>query len=246
MIEIQENSLKHLWKMRPSEISGYARQYYSTTLDGDEITIDFNFPRQMARIMLTIAAEHGRQYIAVIKSGTILKETDVSARCPMDLTSRISRFRQFFLFIPDDTVLSVIGGNYGIPARPLPVRYRRKIIYFPSAPKLELGKKLRILLQRRRKRELEERSFFEKAVHRLKSEAFDFSLGGVLALSYFQHLISIAEFAGLIGFLGIASGAVDWLWRHRSPFLPRILVMLGASAWAVHHQVQYRMWSLFL
>lgn len=244
-VESTEILYRNVWKARQSQIDGYSRQYYTTTPVGDSLEIDYNYGRSMARITVGLASEHGRVYTAVIKSGTVLKEYELATRRPLDLTSRISLFRSYFLHLPDESLLSVIGGNYGIPSRPMAIPRRRYRI-LPQRPGLHPIRRIQKYFERKRRIENEPAPLHVKFLRRLPAEIMDFGTGGLIFLAYLQHSINLGQFAGLIGFLGVFSGAIDWVIRQRSPFIPRIALLLGASGYAVFMQMQYRVWSIFL
>ena len=239
-------SLLYMWKVKPCKKEGYYRTYYVDTPEGDHIEVDFNNTRNMVQITLILEKERGREYIAVIKSGTIIRERDVTSSRPIDLSSRLFPFREFFGFLRDDQALRSIGGNYGIPEKPFSVKIPR---LFRSESfqlkKPSLRERLQNYLRKKRNRELMPRPFYMSFLRRMPAELLDLALGGALVLAYFYNLISLTELAGFAGFLGIAAGALDWVWRQRNPFLPKVAALMSLSALAVYYDVLYRNWSIF-
>ncbi len=253
---MDENQLRYMWKVKPSDLEGYIRCYYMVTPEGDELQLDYNFSRQMARVSIKLEAENGREYFAVIKSGTILQERDVASRRPADLTSKLRDSRGYFKYLNDDMVLKTIGGNYDLPdtsvfhhendrPRRLEDFYGRGYPY-ASLKKPGFRERIRQILEKRRENEIRARTFGQKVLRRLPAETLDISLGALLIGAYLQHLLSLTELAGFMGALGIFSGAWDWVWRQRSPFLPKVLLMLATSMGAVYFQIQNRVWGIFL
>jgi hypothetical protein len=242
-----ERELRGLWRARPSTIDGYQRCYYSETQHGDRIEIDFNYARQMARILVALESDRGREYISVIKSGTIIQERELASKRSLDLTSRMAVFAKAFAALPDANVLRVIGGNYGLPILPhLPDL--RGDQWRELRPLTHVWRPLQYVRRRlkaRREREAG-RSFWQSLVHRLPAELGDLALGGALVWAYLNQWLNLTELAGYAGALGVFSGALDWVWRQRDPFLPKVLALMGVSAFAVYTQVQYRMWAIFL
>ena len=244
---MDDRNLRHLWNVRPSEEEGYARCYFTETDDGDQLEVDFNFAREMVKITLTLDAEYGRQYVALVKSGTILQERDITSRHSVDLTSRLAPFAGLFAHLPDEPLLRSLGGNYGLPTEPTEVpRQRRHIPDIVPLDTFNLFEQIRRYL--RKKRELESRPapFYVKWLRRLPDEIFDLGLGAAFFYAFTLGYMNIAEFAAAVGFLGVFAGAIDWCWRQRDPFLPKVSILLAASAAAVYYQVQYRMWAIFL
>ena len=236
---MREKDLLPLWKVKASAREGFYRTYYTTTPDGDEIVIDFNNTRAMTRIQLTVASEGGRQYFCVIKSGTILQERDMTVGRPLDISSRIFPFRFLIGSIPDDMLRKAIAGNYGIPLTvPKAKRARLVVRKKPS--------RIRRLLALKRQRERQPLTPFQRFLRRLPAEAFQTGCVTALAMSQLHGWLTLAQFACLVGFFGLWSGAYDWVVRQTSPFLPRVAAMLAISAYSVWTQIQYSLWGIFL
>ncbi|MCB1324229.1 MAG: hypothetical protein KDK35_03335 [Leptospiraceae bacterium] len=246
---LEEARLRSLWKANPSAQEGYTRNYSTETADGDIISVDFNFARQMVRIALSVAREHHRQYIAVIKSGTVLQERELAGKRSLDLTSRIAPVAGYFRFLPDEMLLRSIGGNYGVPLLPdLPgSSYAREHLpIHPLRQKFQPLRSLRRYLTRKRERALRPRGPVRRFFRRLPAEIWDLTLGGLLCLAYTWGGLNLTELAGYLGVAGLVCGAWDWVWRQRDPFMPKVLAFMAASGFAVYMQVQHRMWAIFL
>ncbi len=241
VMEVREQTLAPLWKVKPSRREGFHKTYYTETAEGDQILIDFNHARQMVRIQVTVEAEGGRQYACIIKSGTILQERDITVGRPMDITTRIAPLRHFIASIPDDMLRKTIGGNYGIPITgPMPGMRRARLVRQRRVPRLQR------FLRKKRARESQPASLFHRILRRIPAEGFQIACVGGLALAYLHNLMSIAQFACLVGFFGLWSGAYDWLVRAKNPFLPRIVGMLGISGYSIWLETQYKIWGIFL
>lgn len=238
-MHLREQQLQPLWKVKTSPREGFHRTYFTTTPDGDEITIDFNNTRAMVRIQVTVAAEGGRQYFCVIKSGTILQERDLTVGRPLDISSRIFPFRFLIASIPDDMLRRAIAGNYGIPVS-VP-RAKRARLVFRKKPS-----RVRRLLALKRQQERRPGTRFQRFLRRLPAEVFQTGCVTALAWSQMSGWLSLAQFACLVGFFGLWSGAYDWIVRQKNPFLPRVALMIGISAYSIWLQVQYRIWGIFL
>lgn len=240
------------WQSRPSQHEGFARNYYTETPEGDVLEVDYNFGRRMTRISLRVAVEHGREYVALLKGGTILQEREVASKRTVDLTSRLGPLRPLFAVLPDEGVLQAIGGNYGLPTEPaLPPEMRQR---GPGTDILPITTRFSVLgwirEYFRRKREatldLREQPWYIRVLQRAPAEVADLSLGMLLYWAFLQQMLNLTELAGYLGALGLFSGAVDWVWRQRDPFLPKVAALLAASGCAVYWQVQYRMWGIYL
>ncbi|MBE7438272.1 MAG: hypothetical protein HS115_07415 [Spirochaetales bacterium] len=242
---MDEHALRSLWKGRPSRIHGYTRSYFSQTEEGDEIQVDFNFARQMVRIELTLAAENGRKYAAIVKSGTIIQERDLNTNQTLDLTSRFWPIRNQFLYLPDETLLRALGGAFGTPLAPqLPRRsFERRPYVFR---KLNLRERLQNYLRKRKEEEEAPAPFFQRLLRRLPAELRDLTLIPICLLLYAGSMISLEELAFFAGFAGLMTGAIDWVLRQRAPFLPKVGFFLATSVLAIFHLVEYRQWAIFL
>ena len=239
--------LFYLWKVQPSKREGYYRSYSMATPEGDHLEVDYNHGRSMVHILLTVEEEHGRQYVAVIKSGTILRERDATSSRPADLSRRMQHFVHLFGFLRDEGLLRAIGGTYGIPMAPTLTDAPRFLSRsLPSLRPPGFWVQLRRLLAKRRAQERLPRRWHERALRRLPAEVGDGCVGGLLVGGAFLGWLNLTELAGYLGFWAVLSGALDWLIRGRDPFLPKVVALLVVSAGTVYVQVQYRMWSIFL
>ncbi len=239
--------LLYMWKVQPSRREGYYRCYSVVTAEGDRLEVDYNHGRSMVHIQLTLEAEHGRQYVSVIKSGTILRERDATSSRPTDLTRRMAPFAPLFSFLRDEGLLRSIGGTYGIPVAPAVVAPPR--LFGRALPSLQMPgllERLRRYLEERRRDEERSRPWRERVLRRLPAELGDACLAGGLLGCGFLGWLGMGELAGYLGFWAILSGAIDWLIRGRSPFLPKVASILVLAAGVVYVQVQYRMWAIFL
>jgi hypothetical protein len=241
------------WKIGSSKIEGYYKNYSITTMEGDEIEIDFNHSRSLARIIIRPEAENNREYMAVIKSGTILQEKELSSRRSVDLSFRIEPNLRYFRILNDEALLRTLGGVYGIPREPERKADRPYTSFYRSNRNFEISeRRFRILnfirTHLKRKKEIEEslESNWQRFVYRLPDEALDLGLGALLVLAYLYGYVNHTYFIGFMGLWGIFSGAFDWVWRQRSPFLPKVATFLSFSGLAVFHQIQYRVWSIFI
>lgn len=248
-----ESMMRRLWRATPSNQEGYHRAYSTESPEGDLLEVDFNFGRRMARISLKVAQENGREYVAVIKSGTIIQEREVAGKRSLDLTSRIGKFDRYFAHFPEASVLETIGGAYGLPTQPEAPEAGQKGspeergIYriYPFERQFRPIRALKRHLRKKRERE-QNRGPIASFINRLPGDCFDLAIGALLYYAFLQNWLNLTELAGYLGVLAVTSGAVDWLWRQRDPMLLKVTGLLGASAYAVYIQVQYRMWAIWL
>lgn len=239
-----ESMLGKYWEAGSSKIEGYNRFYELETDQGDQIRVDFNMRRSMVRLAVTVAREKHRQYIAVIKSGTILQEKDFLSRRSLDLHTKISPLRRYFDFLPDGNILRALGGAYGLPthttAHP---RLAHPILTARRALRVEGARFSRFLNAIRSRRG---RTFRERVRDRLASELF-FSLPVLgAAAGYYLHAFNMAGLALVLGALGLVSGAFEWIVLRKDPFLPRVTALVLAAGAVVHTEIQYRIYGLFL
>ena len=248
-MEEENREQARFWKVSSSKIDGYIRNYFIESEEGDELELDFNFSRSLVRISYRPERERGREYIAVIKNGTILQERENISRRPVDLTFRISPHLPLFRMLQEPMVLRALGGVYGIPtepdrsARPAPFEYQVKLNLIKKFRPLE---RIRNHLEKKREIENRKMGWFGRFIHRLPAEAGDMTLGAILVLFYLGGYLDLTRFAGYAGALGIMMGAWDWVWRQRDPFLPKVFLMLATSGTAVYYQIQHRLWGIFL
>jgi hypothetical protein len=245
-----EHRFRYKWSSKPSEQPGYIKNYWIETPEGDRIDVDMNYIRQMVRIGIRLSDENGKEYFSVIKSGTILQERDLARKRTVDLQTRLGRFRKEFGFLRDENVLRFIGGNYGLPVEPYGFVRRHEdgslVQRLRDYRKRGLLDRIRRHLEKKREEESLYRPILRRIFRRLPAEMGDACIGALPVAGYYYGLLDLTEFAALSGFTGLAMGAVDWVWRQRDPFLPKVIIMLAISGGAVYFQVQNRLWGQFL
>ena len=234
------------WRMAPSSLEGYQNNYSLIMENGDFLSLDFSPVRRMIHISLSLVSENDREYTAAIKDGHILQERERISRAPVDLEPRLAPFIKFFAQIPDPSLLRVMGGSFGAPkilAKDNPYNLRIYKLYLPRNPL----KQLKEGLKQKRLKEAKPCSRLRRLWRRLPQETFDLGLGALMiCILGYKGYLGFAELACLSGFYGIFSGAFDWLWRQRSPFVPKVAFFIGVSMLLVYWQVQYRMWAIYL
>ncbi len=243
MTELQQK----YWEISPSKIEGYHHNYYIETLNKDELSVDFNPTREMVRISLSIASEGKKEYITTLKNGIVLQEREGSTRRPVELSSKISRFTEYFYHLNNPSILQAIGGNFNLPKVPKepyspPPKLYRKFLHQSISPWQAFKK----YIHKKRLIEKKKRSFLERFLKRLPNEIIDICLGSLLFAIGSQGYLSLTELACLSGFYGIFCGALDWLWRQRSPFLPKVFLFIGISIFTFYTHVQYRFWGIYV
>ena len=234
------------WQFLPSKIAGYQHNYSLSLENGDFLSLDFSPSRRLLQITLSLASQNEKEYIATIKEGRVIQERERISRAPVDMSQGLSPFIELFGQIPDPSILRVMGGNFGAPkilAKDNPYNLKIYDLYLPRNP----WKLFKEYLERKQQKEAKTCSRLERLWRRLPQEFFDLGSGAfLLYMLNFHGWVNFAELACLAGFYGVFSGAFDWLWRKRSPFLPKVVFFLGLSALLVYQQVQYRMWGLYL
>lgn len=241
------------WCVSPSRLKNYQKNYSLNLENRDFLSVDFDAVRRIAHISLSLASEDYKEYEVTIKDGYRVQERERNSRSPIDLSSRLAPFAKLLTQIPDPLLVRALGGNFGIP-KPLSLslskeelrRLRVYKFYFSRNP-WKLFK--RYLSSRRAKeaRYSQKQNFWQGLLRRLPQESFD--LGAGLFLLYilnFKGYLGFAELACFSGAYGIFSGALDWLWRNRSPFIPKVAFFIAIGAVLLYWQVQYRMWAVYL
>jgi len=101
------------WKRRPSEIRGYERAVYTTMENGDYLRVDYNKGDERARIYVEVQGEEGASYYSVISQGMVTVERNSSGRSSR-VAEHIRKRAEEFSSIPNNDVLSLLNGSYGI------------------------------------------------------------------------------------------------------------------------------------
>lgn len=239
------------WSRQNPSIEGYDCNYSLETEDGDRLSVDFKRNRRLARICLRRSSERGREYCSVIKSGRIIQERELSSRQSMDLNFILSRFSDYFATLPDVDLLKCLRGQYQIPLHSLnqtrgtqiedalSTDYLRKIHFQNSLWRWFLSK-------RKENRYLEQKakSYKERLYRRLSTECLDMLPALWLIWAGLRGSLLLELSAFLLLFLGILTGAVDWFWRQRSPFLPKLMFYTTSGIGMIFLLFQYRVWGM--
>ncbi len=108
-----ESKVQYGWKRRPSEIRGYERAIYTTMSNGDYLRVDYNKGDERVRIYVEVQGEDGASYYSVISQGLVTVERNSSGRSAR-VADNIRKRAEEFSSIPNEDVLGLLNGNYGI------------------------------------------------------------------------------------------------------------------------------------
>ncbi len=219
-----------VWKRRPSEIRGYQKAIYVTEDNGDYVRVDYNLSDKKIRLYIELASEGGSPYYSVIKDGKITIERSVLTGRSLGFSDKFSSKSAVFNTIPSNTILKLIGGNYGISSSKFE-RTREK-----STARTQL------LAETRKKYFRTEDNPY---IHRrsgggspggpLSSKArvydlLDLSVAFLLGLgAYFYFNYSFMAAGAVAAFTGVTSGIVDMFIRGREPFFIKVISLVAAG-----------------
>ena len=213
------------WKRSKSPARGYFKSYRAVSPIGDVFVVDYNFHENLVRLSLEPASEKGRTYTTTIKKGTIIRERDVFNATNASLKRKFIPFRDVFSCIPDDDVLTSIGGVYDIS-------------------KVSLGKRTQddalspISIESESVVSNTGRTYVGRIADRIKAsyvelklrfldDLYDSILGVSVCLAIYLHFFDYVVLGFSLAFMGILFGGLDWILRNRTPFYLKVMSFLS-------------------
>jgi hypothetical protein len=211
------------WKRSKSPARGYFKSYRAVSPMGDVFLVDYNFHESLVRLSLEPASEKGRTYTTTIKKGTIIRERDVFNAINTSLKRKFIPFRDVFSCIPDDDVLTSIGGVYDIS-------------------RVSLGKKVQDasnpVLTESESVSLPGKTYFGKFTDSLKASYIEFKfrflddlydsiLGVSVCVAIYLHFFDYVVLGFSLAFMGILFGGLDWILRNRTPFYLKVMSFIS-------------------
>jgi hypothetical protein len=211
------------WKRSKSPARGYFKSYRAVSPVGDVFVVDYNFHESLVRLSLEPASEKGRTYTTTIKKGTIIRERDVFNATNASLKRKFIPFRDVFSCIPDDDVLTSIGGVYDIS-------------------KVSLGKRTQdsssFVALESETTALRGKSYFNQLADRAKAtyvefklrfldDLYDSILGVSVCVAIYLHFFDYVVLGFSLACMGIFFGGLDWILRNRTPFYLKVMSFLS-------------------
>ena len=220
-----KNSQNVLWQKRPSEIKGYKTCYYITDKKRDYIRVDANPRGKKVRLYIEVFRQGGCPYFSAIADGKIIVEKNMLTKRSFGFSNVFSERASIVSTIPDEDVIELFDGNYGIKVTDTREGARRKLLR-------ETKKKYF------RKEELSDEYAFSGSVDGERESFFkdlfvgsiDVILGAALSVSFFfifGH--SFTAFGLCSAFYGTLLGAVDFFIKEKVPNVFKLLLFLCAG-----------------
>ena len=224
---IKPEAAQYTWKRRPSELRGYDRTLYVTTIDSDYLRVDYNLKDKLIRLYLEVSGQSRTPYLTVIKNGIINVARAGTSSRKAGVAARFEERAEIFSSIPNAEVLKLINKNYNI---------------------IDKGERERAREERKKKlEETRKRYFVEKNPYGSSGndqdlikakirlvDALDFFAGLFLAFSLFYYYQYSYLLLGIVAaFFGMLTGIVDMVFRNRPPVFPKVIffILLGAVAY---------------
>lgn len=211
------------WKRSKSPTRGYFKSYRAVSPTGDVFLVDYNFHENLVRLSLEPASEKGRTYTTTIKKGTIIRERDVFNSVNTSLKRKFYPFKDIFSCIPDDDVLSSIGGVYDISRVSLGKKQQEV-----GKPSLGPEEDQETGTVQRRPSALGRlamaiRSSYLDFKLRFLDDLYDSILGVSVCVAIYLHFFDYVVLGFSLAFMGIFFGGLDWILRNRTPFYLKVM-----------------------
>lgn len=214
------------WKSRLSELKGYQEAFYLTDKKNDYIRVDYNLKEKRVRLYIEVFQEGGNAYFSVISQGRITTEKNVSTGRSYGFSDIFADKADIFSTIPNNEVIKLFDGNYGIRESASKLSERQK--------NFEATRKRYFVELRRQDGDQNYNGSYKTtgslSFRDIISGFFDILAGIFLSIGLFYILgynfIAMGIFAV---FYGISIGAIDFFVRERDPSLIKILFFIVAG-----------------
>ncbi|MCB1199182.1 MAG: hypothetical protein KDK41_00950 [Leptospiraceae bacterium] len=224
------------WKYIKAENLELPEIYFLKNQTGDRIRVETN--RLSGMVKIRVEKNDSSLIEATIRNGVLLRELDLSAKAPKDLSDDFQRYRLDLSSLPDTGILRLIGGNYGIMTE-----------FLGSAEKKAFGPESEVVVKKIRD--------LVRKIIGLPFRFLRFLRDGVLQKPRFSDLLDISFVMGLAagvysinfnavqsGFL-IAVGAfagvmLDILVRRNDVLLSKFLILGITGVYGLHYGFIYQ------
>ncbi|PJZ68054.1 hypothetical protein CH373_04625 [Leptospira perolatii] len=229
--------LRRWWKPEVPAAKGYTKSYQAKTPDGDILQADFHYHDRKIRLTLEVAGENGRIYVATVRDGSILKETDLTNGRSYPLYSRIAPFRDLLSSLPDKDALQILGGAYGVSPEPLggPSRKEREPWEFSTRYDHVFGSRGGFRIWDRLFTRKEKEPLWPRIRKRIWGDFQDLCIGTISAFGIWYAYFDFYLLGFALAVFGLLFGGLDWILRGRDPLLSKTLVFLGLGSYFYYY-----------
>jgi len=224
--------MKFTWLYSKTQNQEFPEEYSIVTPKNDRIKIEVNKFRSIVNIKLK--TENNDLLQSTIHNGMIIREKDLITQKPRNLDKDFRKVHWEVSTLPDDRVLRIIAGNYGVYTRTmasLEVKDQNKIqslLNLKSVLKTKFIDKIKSI----RKWVI---NFIKNIFHFPKYyDIIDFMIFGGLAYAIYSINFNLF-IAGLIAAIGaLISGYSDLLFRKKEPYILKIIFLFFPGIFAVY------------
>lgn len=216
------------WKSSKPITHGYNKSYIAKTPGGDILRVEYNFKEGIVKLSIRNASEKGKEYIAIVKKGTSIREKDISTNSNIPFKKKLLPFRDIFSSIPDDEILKSLGGIYGISIISRGIDQEDKtpdltgeFSVKPSIPGETFFQRLRRVHPKQPKKPL-----WQRIKERFWGEVHDLAIGASLSIAIYFNYYDYIVLGASIAALGFVFGGLDWIVRNRAPLLSKVVLFL--------------------
>lgn len=205
------------WKHIKMNTADFPETFVLQGLGSERIRISANRIRGLVK--LEVSDGRGDRVESVISNGVVIRETDLVTGRVKDLEPVLSRYHREISSLPDDQLLRLIGGNYGVLTEFL--GQSRKII-----PVIKKTKNWNVLWK-------SPFGFFKSFARFLKelfstprlSDLIEFIFIAAAGFLIYNMNFNFFHAGVAMAAASLFSGLLDILWKKREPYLIKVLLL---------------------
>jgi len=213
------------WIHNPSRVYPFTRCYERITDKGIHLKVDYQPAKKLSRLSVKRQGSE-RELCSIIKNGEIIREFDSVTEQDIVFSTVIRPYKAIFNTVPNNYVLSILGGVYGLE---LQTKYQGSQVYIPSWLRKQFPKTYKEWLQlkirefwRDIKRKKPKIPLWRRILKRIWGDIFDFSLALALSVMLYVKYWDLSLVGFYLAAFGILTGFNDWLIRRRNPLFIKI------------------------
>lgn len=212
--------IKHIAGDFPEQFFWGEKSKQKNKKETRSIQVEVN--RSQGRVRITCSSGENNSYQCVISNGTVLREKNLGNKKTYNIEKEITSFSTDISSLPDNQILELIGGNYGILTEFLGV-IQKSENKKSSLKKIQTVEELLHFLNQK----FQNLIIFMKDWFHFPSLVDVVDLFFALSFGFWVYQFNFSFlYTGLaMAFASLLTGYIDWLIRNRQPYILKIIVV---------------------